>query len=402
MSSPHKSPASFRYAKARLRVLARPSVWASTIGLCLLLAGVWQSWTHPEWLNATGNNSGTQNNQAADSTDTTEERSLSADDIAAIGADIDSSPVLAAEIGSGNVPPLEAPLIPKPSTKPESLLELLTRQQSPAKTASTNPVLTGTSTEKLAPSNPFLPSTLELPTSEGSLLGIRPVRRESPSLASGIPSSSGLDFNGVNPLTTNQNVARTSVSPLQEALNQVTRSNTAPTSTATETPTKASNQSASTAKTQGQTVAPTAVPAGTNNYNLSSTTRSNPLSNAYPANSYTYLNQPQSASSVPGTTPPNSTASPYSNNSYTYLTQPQLVPTTPTTPTTAPVTSSPFNSPAIQSANQSNGFNNSGLTSNSANSGLQPSQLNQPNFTAPRPVPGRYIGGGQINTFSNP
>jgi hypothetical protein len=50
--------------------------------------------------------------------------------------------------------------------------------------------------------------------------------------------------------------------------------------------------------------------------------------------------------------------------------------------------------------------NANGLTGTGVNSTLSPSQ-NQPvqsvqPFTVPRPIPGRYIGGGQINTFSNP
>jgi hypothetical protein len=63
---------------------------------------------------------------------------------------------------------------------------------------------------------------------------------------------------------------------------------------------------------------------------------------------------------------------------------------------TAP--SSPY-----QGVNPGTGANVPANPYNYGNPSAQPAQpAQQPNFSVPRTIPGRYIGGGQINTFSNP
>jgi hypothetical protein len=76
-------------------------------------------------------------------------------------------------------------------------------------------------------------------------------------------------------------------------------------------------------------------------------------------------------------------------------------------PTTSPstlVTPSNLGQTQTQFPNQFNQVNNSGFNPNVGNVGTQANQLSQPqpNFSVPRQIPGRYIGGGQINTFANP
>lgn len=65
-------------------------------------------------------------------------------------------------------------------------------------------------------------------------------------------------------------------------------------------------------------------------------------------------------------------------------------------PTNVP-TYQPLNPPSIQSPQ----MDNSGLNLNRNTPGVQPIQPIQP-FSVPNPTPGRHIGGGNINTFSNP
>jgi len=381
--SPLKPPASWRYLKARLQVLARPSVWASGVGLVVLLVSVWQYWTHPEWLNA--------KEPTPESNIPEEERSLSPEDLAAIGADIDSSPVLKAELGTEEIPLADSLPNPKTAPKSEGLLQDLLNRQEKTKADSTNSLIENSSQPN--PKNPFAPTAPSLLATslarDSNLLGIQSSKSDS-SLASGITPSPVQSSNWLYPLNSNQNGIDAPVSPLQQALNQVTRSNSTSGTATTQTPAKALNQPLSTAKSQE--ITPT--PSSSNNYNLALPTNQTTLSNPYSTGNYTYLTQPSSPSSAPSTTPANS------SNAYTYLTQPLLQPNVPTAASVTPITSSSVSSPIVQSSTQNLGFNNSGLPANTANT--QSSQLNQQNFSAPRPIPGRYIGGGQINTFSNP
>lgn len=156
-----------------------------------------------------------------------------------------------------------------------------------------------------------------------------------------------------------------------------------------------------------------------------------------PTNSYQYLLNSGNANSVTGSTKEQQFVNPRSAPSL----RTPMAPLTVTQPTVAMPnqlnmgtgTSIPQNSgaivrPSVPQFNQPSGQsspslrsgqipqgvqttvpNANGLTGtgvNGVNSTLSPVQ-NQPvqsvqPFTVPRPIPGRYIGGGQINTFSNP
>jgi hypothetical protein len=118
-------------------------------------------------------------------------------------------------------------------------------------------------------------------------------------------------------------------------------------------------------------------------------------------------------------------------NAYQYLMQNNLTPNAiadpgsppianPTTPQTSPTLPDNFygsdrpNSsiPGYSNPTPSQGFAGStsnnptptnpyNLSPNGSNPTIQPIQPPQP-YSVPRPIPGRYIGGGEINTFSNP
>lgn len=70
---------------------------------------------------------------------------------------------------------------------------------------------------------------------------------------------------------------------------------------------------------------------------------------------------------------------------------------------TVPIVPANSGQSALPGFPQGTGVSTPGTPYNYGNSGVQPVQPTQtPNTSVPRPIPGRYIGGGQINTFSNP
>ena len=75
-------------------------------------------------------------------------------------------------------------------------------------------------------------------------------------------------------------------------------------------------------------------------------------------------------------------------------TQPNLV--NPTRPTVIPQTQ-----PNLVNSTQQNRLPALDFTNEFQRTDSQPVEPRAP-FTVPRPIPGRYIGGGEINTFSNP
>lgn len=125
--------------------------------------------------------------------------------------------------------------------------------------------------------------------------------------------------------------------------------------------------------------APTAAPQAPNN--LGTATDLTPNSSVYQVPTTNPVGNPSSVS--PGVQPlnqPNNLPSPSSLN------QPTNVPTY-----------QPLNPPSVQSPQ----LDNSGLNLNRDTPGVQPIQPIQP-FSVPNAIPGRHIGGGNINTFSNP
>ncbi|HEY9749155.1 MAG TPA: hypothetical protein V6C63_10785, partial [Allocoleopsis sp.] len=209
------------------------------------------------------------------------------------------------------------------------------------------------------------PGTSSPTVPAGSLLTSPSVPNTSTSLS--LPSTSGTS-------------APAPVSALQTAIEQSQLQNNATVTAPNATPAAGAGNSATTPAGTNQTFNPSnaIAPSGNSGINYSSPPG---VSSAPSVNSFNYLTQPQPDSTVPV----------------------GVAPVVPTAPSIAPVIpSSNLRSNFRQSSfqgNQNNGFNNSGF---SDNAGLQPSQLNQQPFSAPRRVPGRNIGGGEINTFSNP
>jgi hypothetical protein len=346
MSSPNKSPASLRYLKARLQPFGRPAFWASACGLLLLLLFAWEFWENPNWLSTLGRN------QSDKSVNSTDERQLSSEDLAAIGADIDNSSVLSNEIDlRGDLPILTPPnkKTQTPNTS-EGFFAQFTRQQAQAdsKQEQKSPTLIGTFQQPQNATNPFATSAQEnlntSPLSRGVLFpNLAAPTRESSSSTAVATVGPVLGVNPVNSFNTNRGALP--VSPLQEALNRSA-------SSAANSPTAAS---------QAQ------IPA-------------NPSSQALPTSTYPTS---QGAITYPPLTVPGATGynaspmTPTAPQPYTYGVPPQPVTGV---PPAVPVMPDNVGQYSTQAPIQTNGVPNPGLNSTPSNPGLQPSQLSPPRF----------------------
>lgn len=343
MSSPNKSPASLRYLKARLQPFGRPAFWASACGLLLLLLFAWEFWENPNWLSSLGRN------QSDNSANSTAERQLSSEDLAAIGADIDNSSVLSNEIDlRGDLPILTPPKKKtRTSNSSEGFFAQFTRQQAQAdsKQEQKSPTLMGTFQQAQNSTNPFATSAQENlntnPLSRGVLFpNLAASTRESSSSTGVATLGPSVGVNPVNSFNTNRGALP--VSPLQEALNRSSANSPTATNQAqirTNPPTQPLPTSTY-PTSQGQITYPPATVPGATGYNASPTTSTAPQP-------YTYGVPPQPVTGVPAAIP----VRPDNVGQYS----PQ-----------API--------------QTNGVANPGLNSTPSNPGLQPSQLSQPRF----------------------
>ncbi|MBW4543846.1 MAG: hypothetical protein KME25_05280 [Symplocastrum torsivum CPER-KK1] len=358
MSFPNHHPAYLRYLKARLKPFKRPAFWASASGLLLVLLFTWEYWKNPESFSILGGASVTGSNTPD------VKPTLPAEELAAITTDIDNSSVFLEEFNRTKALSLTTASNQKPQSSntgglfTQTLPQTEVTDSNPAsnsQTLSLKPQQTANTT------NPFAKSAQGLlnPSSVSeSVLFTNRNPTNQPSSSTGTTADSPLGFN-TSPGTV-------SVSPLQSALDRVAATNALRATNETQTPTNIQRQASPTTTYQGQTTYPATTVPGTTGYSVAPTT---------PPNSFTYLVPPQPTTNVPG-----------------------AIPTTPVVPTTA----GSYGQYSTQPPIQVNGMTNPGFNSTLTSPGSQPSQLSQPTFTTPNPVPGQYIGGGQINTFSNP
>lgn len=364
-------PASVRYFKARFRPFTRPAFWASLSVLSLIGLFAWEAWQHPDWLFKNPE-------EATPIADTT----LSKED-SAVAADIDSLPVLMQELDSADVS-IPATRLNQPPQSQGFLDDFLNRQAAEAAKASDDAIATQRPTIQL---NTYDPLGVQTQPPSGS-------DNVSPGGYQATPQNS----------STLQTPSVAPANPLQAALDRYAGTNPT-TSVQNQTPTNipGANTNNLGQRTQpGATVPGQVTGAGTQSYPI-------PAQVAQPASPYTgtsnYSNMPaqvaQPGSPYPGvpySVAPATGANPV--NSYTYLTQtapvPGAVQVQPVLPPVAP-TQGNYGVPTYQNATPGIGVPNGFGASQ-----VQPSQLEPSPFSVPRPVPGRYIGGGQINTFSNP
>ena len=402
---PHRHLASLSQMRAKLRPLVKPQVWGTLAVVSGLGFGTWAYFNHPEWLALT------ENQQTVGPTNTASEtQSDISEEDKAIGADIDNISVLQKELSGVESTQLDAN---EETNKQENLFdEFINKRESAQNNLS---VSSEKSTAEIEVPNPLAIKAAE-PFGKGSIFpsgnSIGPQSNiPSTETSEKDPSSSNLPTSvsgnstasGVSPLqsaidrsnkTDNSSATENSdrtTSPLKSALDRNLGENSTPSQNTNQLKQQDSTSNLSPNTIPGQTTIPVSPNAGSNGYST------------FPQSTY------PSSSTVPGTTGYNTPTDTNNNppNSYTYLTQPQTVPTAPVpaqaNPSLTPTTPSNLGQSPFQNSISGNGYNNPGYNSNFSNPGLPASQVQQPsNFSVPRPVPGRYIGGGQINTFSNP
>lgn len=445
---------SVRYLIARLRHWTQPAVWVPLAVLCAGGVFIWEVSVNPERLSIDGEEEAASNNAAS--------LGLSAED-SAIAAEIDSLPVLVNQLNGSTSSGLN--LLNSSAVKSQGLFEEISARglgipqpsSAPKRVASSrflplpnlaNPAV-GTANNN--PQNSSLPSSdatsaLSLFGSGGLMSGIKKIEPESGGRATATLSQASSAANSGK-----QNENSLPLSPLQAAMKKYLVTNTEATAAAAQ----------KTADSATLLDRPAPAPAATNAANLLPTTPTaqagaNPVNVpaalpplAAPTN--TVLKESQELlnptatvtesfaglnSRVPNLPEINAGAAtvalpknPYQTNlsgsGFAPEVQPAALPVA--TPTPLPllpnVGQSPFPSPGSPSKIISPQF-----SPNSANSEFQPAQPSQlklpgpPNFgvvpqntnqgvqpmqpqpfSTPRSLtPGRYIGGGEINTFANP
>jgi hypothetical protein len=454
MSSFKRFPTSVRYLIARLRHWTQPTVWAPLAVLCAGGVFIWEVSVNPERLSIDGEEEAASNNPAS-------LPGLSAED-SAIAAEIDSLPVLVNQLNGstsskqnllnssvvksqGLFEEIRArgPGIPQPSSAPKGvassrLLPLPNLANPAVGTANNNP-----QNSSLPSSND--PSALSLFGSGGLMSGIKTIEPESGGRATATLSQAS---SGANSGKQNENSLP--LSPLQAAMKKYVVTNTSATAAAAQKTADSATLLARPARAPAAANAANLLPttatarAGANPVNVPAALPSLPaatntaieeslgLLNPTPTvtESFAGLNSrvpnlPEiNAGAATVALPKNPYQTNLSGSGFAPEVQPAALPVA--TPTPLPllpnVGQSPFPS-AIPTKIISPQF-----SPNSANSEFQPSQpsqLNlpdQPNFgvvpqntnqgvqpmqpqpfSTPRSLtPGRYIGGGEINTFANP
>lgn len=347
MSSQH-TPASVRYLKARLRPLGRPAFWLSTavmLGLALIL---WESVTNPDWLESlqtrlTNSENATRNQdqEAEELTTTADGTELTAEELA-IAADIDNVSLLLSQLTPISVAPTPQ------NNQP----------------ANTQPRRNSTSQQ------PNAPVTAE-PANPFSLL-TPPVGNTQPTNPATASQQSAPGTALSNPTPT----ATAPVNTLQLALER-NQGITTPSASGTVNSSVVTPGTLPVASEQLRPNAYGLIAAPSQTTTIQSSPNLQPSASA-PTNSYEYLMQsaPNSKYSVPS-------------------------------PVVAPVPASPKNplgnTTPIQGVNNqsSYGYPNSGMNNPGTTPQNQGLQQNNASFQAPNSWP-QGIGGGRINTFSNP
>lgn len=451
MSNFKKFPTSVRYLIARLRHWTQPAVWAPLAVLCAGGLFIWEVSVNPERLSIDGE-------AAADSNNPDSISGLSAED-SAIAAEIDSLPVLVNQFNESNS---ELNLFNSSAIKSQGLFEeirdrrlAIPRQSSAPKQAASSRFLSLPNLQNSAvgtvnnnPQNSNLPSSnatsaFGLSGSAVPISGIKTIAPESAGTEATLPEVSGSGNSG------KQNDNPLALSPLQAAMKKYIAANTSataavkstnsaklldrppspdsPTNPANLLPTAATTQAGANPVNFPATLSQLAAP--TNTIINESQQFLNPAAKA--PESFAGLNSrvPSlseiTASPATVALPKNPYQTNLSDSGFAPSVQPAIVPI---------ATPSPI--PLVPNVGQSLGTGAIGeskiispqFSPNSANAQFQqpqPSRLNlpgQPNFGAvpqntnqnaqpiqPQPfstprslTPGRYIGGGEINTFANP
>ena len=398
----HRIPESIRAVGEELRFLLQPRIWGSVSVLAVVGIFFWQFSENPEWFSLEGESTLNPGNSASQLTP--EQQS--------IAADIDNSKVLLEALGSNNS--LISPL----NSNSEVNKDLLKQTQNTDKKLEPSPRSNPLLDSLFPPSN----STNQPPVGENSPKTSNlpnPVSENSPTSTT---TNSNLGLKGLGSPTTETTNPETAKTSLQQAMQNYL-------------------QSQETENTDPAAASSNTTDASLNSLITDTNSASNPPNNLTNSNSalnpspgtavgvtpFTgtptvtgQVNQP--SWSVPRYNPnPAVGTVPLPQNPYqTNVTLPPVVPTVPTvTPGTVPnsgyanFNSLPLNNTVPSySVTPNTGINstvqpvqpNNYMTPSNMNPNIQQGQIGQtqPNFSVPNRAPGRYIGGGEINTFANP
>ncbi len=219
MSSPNQLPAHLRYLKARVQPFTQPVFLVSTVVLGSVILAGWQYLQNPNLFSVF------QAKQSNPFDEPKPKPSLSADELTAIGVDIDSSRVLIEEFDRANA--FSSNTVPEndfgKSTTGKSATDLTTGllgQNSQQTSTQSNPNIT--SAQKSSSVNPFAKSVQDSlnfnPLSAVNSANQNNSGTDSSGEASGSTNSFNLNPNSLNSIKSDRTVKPTSA--LQEAMNQ--------------------------------------------------------------------------------------------------------------------------------------------------------------------------------------
>lgn len=404
MSKLQSKSESRRTLAARVRSLTQLRILGPVSILTLLGIFVWQLSDHPEWFQVNDRQPNTPNTALSDQL---------SDEERAIAAEIDSSNLLLEELdtNSAAINPFNDPILAG-----EDLLKAAQNSQSQFDTPKTeNLFLPEFSNSNSSNSTPPKYNFNFSQTQENSLI--------SPNLNPALNSNSTVNSNPINPQNqSDTNTESTASTPLQAAMEQY-NSNTS-------TVNSEDSELNHTSSSEQNTTAETAVnPNETASDNSDSSLLLDlGINSQQTLPTQTNSNQSQPSWVVPRTptqtttSTPNIEPVPIQNPYQTNLSIPRNLPLTqPTIPTTTPSYTNPYGQSPTVNSNPAYGYNNPSSVSSPNYGVIQPNIQNttvSPNplvprtsttltpstqpFSVPRPVPGRTIGGGKINTFANP
>ena len=381
----HNLPASLRYLKARLWILKRPMVWGSATVLVLAAFFIYEFWNHPEWLlvdDALRSSTPSRENLAVSETDQNDPATSSDD---AIAIDIDSLPVILSEINESD---LEAAEASANQTQTDDSAADSRLGRSPLSALSRADISSAPNAS--GSSYPFNPS--DSSSLDGGLLGFNLNPSNSPA-ASSAPNQSGL----LSPFTPRSSRG------IANIYNTPSSSGYAPPS-ALQTALEQSERSAVERQSQSSS-APAAQPSaqGQNPQDLSTFNQpgglvmpgGQPMQPTLPSQS---MQMSPPAGTTGYTTPPSLYVMPY--NSYTNLVGPQNMRALPNSPQVAPQFQ------PVQPGGMSQPYPMPNYGQQQFGGGaFYSAPAPQPAISQPAPfsVPGGgRIGGGRIDSFSNP
>jgi hypothetical protein len=301
MSLPRQSPNSFRYLKARLRILKRPMVWGSASALILAVILFAEYWNHADWFNLPVAESDRSSSTGVASLDSLPESTANIPDRegSAIGGDIDSLPVLINGLNAGQSPAGSQSNQDKSNNtqQPSSVPSSAPASPSPQSQPNQNPLASR--------NNPFLsnsqdsrPFNLNLPILNQDSGG-----SDSTFSAASNPAATAGFASGTDLLANPSQPAFNSSSPLQTVIERMPSASSEPTSTSRNsqpqpgTPSVSSQpQGVPTQALPTRTVTPNLAPSplpmspplGSTGYTMPPTLRSAPSS--APASAPTYTN----------------------------------------------------------------------------------------------------------------